>query len=320
MNKLFDCFLYNDEEELLSTRLQLMASVVHKFVIACSRRTFTSATKPEAFPAHLVTSLGLNDKVDVIELDDLTGSNSVEREAFSRNALARGLRNADPGDVVLISDVDEFVRPATATVLAESLGDYRRLALGLDYYNFKFNYQMVHGEMAVWSGPVVCRMRSFLSAQELRNWRWRALDDECSYVPDAGWHFSFLTPNNDVRGKLDNYMHREPDIQDRGHSPVGSLIANRQGFFDHRHAGSVWAIVALNSLGCRQLEDQVAQYRELIIAEPPDAASDVNRRVRHAMRRVWTQEREKILWRYTWRELAREIGSKAHRKVSRAML
>ena len=198
------------KKSLLSTRLQLMAHVVNKFVIVCSRRTFTGATKPKAFPGHLVTSLGLNDKVDVIELDELEGSNSVEREAFSRNALTRGLRNANPGDLVVISDVDEIVRPATVAGLAESLGDHRRLALGLDYYNFKFNYQLVHGDMAVWSGPVVCRMSSYLSAQELRNWRWRALDDESSYVGDAGWHFSFLTPNNDLRAKLDNYMHRNP--------------------------------------------------------------------------------------------------------------
>src|SRR5882672_1002634 len=125
MNRIFDCFLYNNEEVLLSTRLQLTAGVVHKFVIVCSRRTVTGATKPEAFPAHLITSLRLNDKVNVIELDELEGSNPMEREVFSRNALARGLRDADPGDLVVISDVDEIVRPATAATLAESLGDHK---------------------------------------------------------------------------------------------------------------------------------------------------------------------------------------------------
>ena len=249
MNRLFDCFLYNNEEELLSTRLQLMSRVVHKFVIACSRRTITGATKPEAFPAHLVTALGLNDKVDVIELDELEGSNPMEREAFSRNTLTRGLRNTDPGDLVMISDVDEIVRPATAAGLADSLGD-GRLALGLDYYNFKFNYQLVHGEMAVWPGPVVCRMRNYPSAQELRDWRLPALDDEKSYVEDAGWHFSFLTARDDVRAKLGNYGHRENDVQDRGVASVASLIASREGFHDFGHAGSVWAIVDTESFRC----------------------------------------------------------------------
>ena len=283
MNRLSIAFSITTKRSCSRPGCNSWRRVVHKFVIVCSRRTITGATKPEAFPAHLVTSLGLNDKVDVIELDELEGSNPMAREVFSRNALARGLRNADPGDLVMISDVDEFVRPATAAGLAESLGD-GRLALALDYYNFKFNYQLVHGEMAVWPGPVVCRMRNYPSAQELRDWRLAALDDEKSYVEDAGWHFSFLTARDDVRAKIDNYGHRENDVQDRGVASVASLIASREGFHDYGHAGSVWAIVDTNSFRCPALEEAVARFPHLLIAGPSDDAGDVNRRIRRVMR------------------------------------
>ena len=47
MNRIYDCFLYNDERELLSIRLQLLADVVHKFVIVWSGETFTGLKKRE---------------------------------------------------------------------------------------------------------------------------------------------------------------------------------------------------------------------------------------------------------------------------------
>jgi hypothetical protein len=69
-------------------------------------------------------------------------------------------------------------------------------------------------------------VRSFQCAQDLRNWRWSALDDERSYIHDAGWHFSFLSSGDDVHAKLDTYLHQDAETQCRRSESVCSLIAS----------------------------------------------------------------------------------------------
>src|SRR6266446_2628922 len=182
MARIYDCFLYNDECELLAIRLRLLAPVVHKFVIVWSRETFTGLEKRETFPLELLELDDLQGRVELIELDTLVGKGPWEKEAFSRNALARGIVDAEPSDLIMISDVDELPRPS---VLAELIRQPDRdwpIVLGQNYYNFKFNYELVHGLQTIWAGPVLCPFRAFVSAQQLRKKRSQLLDSPGKYV------------------------------------------------------------------------------------------------------------------------------------------
>src|SRR5262249_22285320 len=152
-----------------------------------------------------------------------------EKEAFSRNALMRGIADANSSDLIMVSDVDEIPRPSALTELArQSYRDYP-LVLGQDYYNFKFNYKLVHGLQAVWAGPVLCHFQTFKSMQELREKRWVLLESPSRCVEDAGWHFSYLTATGDISNKLMSFSHQEENIQSRREQKIDSLIATRRG-------------------------------------------------------------------------------------------
>ena len=138
---------------------------------------------------------------------------SIAKERFSRDALGRGLDDADSSDLVIVSDLDEIPRPSVVAELAQSLGHDRHIVLGLDFFNFKFNYQRLHGLEAVWPGPVACRRGSFKSGNGLRDSRFVLLNDPACHRDVAGWHFSFLTATDDVVPKLQNSMHQEGSVQ-----------------------------------------------------------------------------------------------------------
>jgi beta-1,4-mannosyl-glycoprotein beta-1,4-N-acetylglucosaminyltransferase len=319
VNKVFDCFLYNHEEQLLTTRLRLLSHVVDKFVIVFSHLTFAGSKPRQPFPDEIITSLGLWDKIELIELHELRGDTPMAKEEFSRDCIKWGLHSAGPRDLIMVSDVDEIPRPDVVASLSHLADATRRFVLACDYFNFKFNYQLVHGLHAVWAGPVVCSMSDFESGQRLRDQRWGLLDEPSACVDDAGWHFSFLTSCDDVLTKLDNYGHREDYVQSRGNVPVASLIADRKGFFDNRHPGSVWAVIDLASFRCGALEQLVAQFPTLLVHERPDDPTVITRQIRHSSRRIWKLERDKVLWQMGWRELAQNFVSRASRKIVRRL-
>ena len=321
MTRIYDCFLYNNERELLSIRLQLLAPIVHKFVIVWSSETFTGIKKKSGtFPLDLVKSPDLEGRIEIIELPALIGKNAWDKEAFSRNTLLRGIAEANSSDLIMVSDVDEIPRPSVLTDLARQPHRDYPIVLGQDYYNFKFNYKLMHGYRAVWAGPVLCRPQAFKSMQELHNKRLNLLESPDSCVEDAGWHFSYLTATEDVSNKLMSFSHQEKNIQSRGAKKISSLIATRQGFHDHLYPGSVWAVVALSSLGCPDLERLISKCPPLVICDNADDSRAVDRSIRNSVRRLCNYERSKIISWYRWRELLVELLKRLRRRISSVVL
>jgi beta-1,4-mannosyl-glycoprotein beta-1,4-N-acetylglucosaminyltransferase len=106
--KVFDCFTFFNELDLLEIRLNELVNVVDAFILVEARETFTGNPKPlyfwenrERFEKFNIYSLYLN---------HLEGGDAWSREAYQRNAIADGLRsaNAQPLDIALIGDVDEI--------------------------------------------------------------------------------------------------------------------------------------------------------------------------------------------------------------------
>jgi beta-1,4-mannosyl-glycoprotein beta-1,4-N-acetylglucosaminyltransferase len=316
MPNIYDCFLYNHERELLSIRLKLLGPVVDRFVVAWSNETFTGLKKQEPFPYDLVRDSGFGAKTKVIEIEALRGKGPWERETFSRNALGEAIDDAGPQDVVMVSDVDEIPRPSVLGELSTRARHQKHLVLEQEYFNFRFNYRLVHGLDAIWPGTVACQWTTFQSAQALRDERWNLLSQEETRIQDAGWHFSFLT-TRDVSRKLASFSHQERAIQSRRES-VEALINLRHGFYDHIHAGSVWAVANVESLRCPELERLVREYREFLVEAPPDNQQTLDDAIRHRVRLMRDQEREKMIAWYGWRELVIALWRRLGRRIFRA--
>lgn len=328
--RLIDCFLYIDQRpyrDLLELRVALLSDVVDRFVIVCSRQTFAGTLLPTVFPEELDVIRANRDRIDLVVLEPLEGMTPRAREERVRNALVRGLTDLAPDDLVMVSDIDEVPRPEVLSQLLVGRGPSQPVVLGLEYFNFKFDYRLEHGVQVLWAGPVVTPHASLGLPQDLRQARWKLLDAPGQVVFDAGWHFSFLTATDDVDAKLTSMFvpgeqewHGYPDgIRSDRRGSVGELIGRRRGFHDHMYAGSVWAHVPLSALRSPALEELVARRPEFLMKGSPDDRDAVREQVSLAMWRLYDREVPKVMFNATDRELRDQVASRIRTRLRRLL-
>jgi len=307
---LYDCFLFNDEIELLEIRLKLLEHVVDYFVIVQSKKTFTNKNSQLFFPENADYIIGMKSKLIIITLDELEGKDAWARESFSRNSVSLGLSNAAINDLIMISDIDEIPNPDILEKIKLSRDQASEKTLVLDFFNFKFNYRLFSGLNNYWPGPVLDEYKNIKNIQQLRERRWSNFEKSSnSVVLNAGWHFSFLTSNGDISKKLDNFSHQESRIQNR-HRNVNDLINRREGFHDHIYPGSVWGVISLDSLKCSRLIVLIKKFPEFICNIIPDDEQSINFKVRKSIINIVLNEKKKLLQYYNYKELINELLSR----------
>ena len=109
--KIFDCFMYYDEELILDLRLNLLNDYVDKFIIVESSYTHSGETRKPLFDIKKYSKF--KNKIIYILLEDLPTDlfaidekdsidsknskfilNAVKRENFKRDTLVRGIKSA----------------------------------------------------------------------------------------------------------------------------------------------------------------------------------------------------------------------------------
>lgn len=199
--KIFDCFTYFNEVEILRIRLEELSDVVDHFVIVESSQTFTGKSKPFYFDDVPSWINNFNSKIIRVKIDFPQDANtSWLREHYQRNAIILGLDLAKSSDVVIISDADEIVR---AGILKEAASLKMPSRLDVTQYFWNFNWQVPH-HCNQGARPVIAR-RSDLDmscAQELRAML-------LPTIPNSGWHFSFFGEVEKIQNKIESFAHTE---------------------------------------------------------------------------------------------------------------
>ncbi|MBB6462947.1 glycosyltransferase family 17 protein [Flammeovirga kamogawensis] len=109
MRKIYDCFMLFNELDLLEIRLKLYYEHVDHFVIVECNQSFVGKTKAFVFEENKNRFKKYIDKIIYIKLEnELVSDNFWDNEATHRNAITRGLNDANEDDIIFISDLDEF--------------------------------------------------------------------------------------------------------------------------------------------------------------------------------------------------------------------
>jgi len=123
--KIFDCFMFYDEEMLLDIRLNTLDKFIDKFIVVESMFTHSGKKRElifdiKKFPKFkdkinylVVESLPKGiEPINSYDADDIKESkiilNAYRREHHQRNNILNLLKSAEPNDQVIISDVDEI--------------------------------------------------------------------------------------------------------------------------------------------------------------------------------------------------------------------
>lgn len=218
--KIFDCFMFFNEFDVLSIRLYELYDQVDYFVLVESDTTFQGNRKPLLFDENKEKFAPYLDKIIYVPVRDMPiTQNPWERETHQRNAIMRGLKNCQKTDVIIISDADEVPsREAVEKLRERYLPSYSKpVVMEIDFRTFWFNVRHTDPGLVRAAIPVVCRYEQLIRStpQIMRDRRggyevWK----------NCGWHFNNCGGDNAVDfylTKVMSFSHAEcntgmPDI------------------------------------------------------------------------------------------------------------
>lgn len=255
--KIFDCFMYFDEEVVLDVRLNTLDKYVDYFVIVESSFTHKGDNKNlmfnhnkfEKFKNKIIylvydkqpkgiEAVNENDSED--EKSRKYILNAALRENGQRNFIQNGLNKAENNDIILISDVDEI--PNLSEVNFNNISE-KIIMFHQDMFYYKFDLKIPN---LLWTGTRGCRKKYLLSPQWLRNvkdrkyfpFRIDILFSEKKYsnikfISNGGWHFSNIKTAEEIEHKLKSYLHhREFDEQSLSVEEIQNIIENKKAIYD----------------------------------------------------------------------------------------
>lgn len=249
--RIFDGFIFHNEFDVLELRLRELYDDVDRFVLVEGDRTFTGVPKPLHFQENRERFAPWLDKIVHVPVTDFPDTDSPwTREAFQRDAIARGLAGLAPDDMVLLSDVDEIPRAAVARWLRQTPAAVVGLRMAFFYY--RLNHLNVAGEPhEIWSVAARGRLFGSCTPQQVRLLRLslRGVDPAAqpgvAVLNHAGWHFSYLGGDEAVREKIRAFSHQEfntPEILEA--VDVDALVASGRDLFGR--PGFAWQPVAVD--------------------------------------------------------------------------
>ena len=255
--KIFDCFMYFNEDVLLDLRLNILDKYIDYFVIVESsfthkgdkRKLQFDNKKFEKFKKKIIYLVYDNKPKDIDEVlnndhEDIKSRkyilNSILRENGQRNFILNGLKDANEEDLVLISDVDEI--PNLEKVEISKI-DQKIIMFKQEMFYYKFNLKLPE---FFWTGTRACKKKYLKSPQWLRNikvkkysfLRLDVLFSETKFIDikiieNGGWHFTYLKNAEQIQHKLRSYLHhREFDLNPISVEEINNIIKNKIAIYD----------------------------------------------------------------------------------------
>ncbi|MFV3126461.1 glycosyltransferase [Niveispirillum sp. KHB5.9] len=203
--KVYDCFQFYNELDLLELRLAELSPVVDHFVLVEAAYTHAGAPKPLYFAENRERFAAYADKIIHVVVDDDPGGFAWVREAHQRQAILRGLDGAGPADLVIVSDADEILRPDVVRRLRDAGPEGPSLFTPhLDIHLYFLNLRAPEPWISVAAAPY-----ELVRRVGANNMRYLAKQNLGQAIPAAGWHFTWMGGIERFLAKLDAFAHRE---------------------------------------------------------------------------------------------------------------
>ena len=217
--KIYDCFQFFNEENILDLRLNILDKHVDFFVIVESttdhqgneKKLYFDVNKFKKFQKKIIYIV-VEDTLDSIKKPHLGQNSLVERH--QRNSITRGLKNCSNEDLIIISDVDEIPDLNKLNLFNQK----KRYAVFLQK-KFDYKLNLLNETEGDWHGSKICLKKDLRSPQWLRDlkfkknpfWRIDKIKN-LQIINDGGWHFSYLQSPDNILKKIASFSHGERNI------------------------------------------------------------------------------------------------------------
>ena len=229
--KIFDCFMYFNEDLLTDLRLNILNNYVTKFIIAEAEYTHNGTKKKLNFDINNFSKF--KNKIEYIvvnkeppnikQLSENDSSdergrklifNGYSRDIYQRNALSNGLKDLDDDDLIIISDLDEI--PNLENIdLKKIENEILVFKQKIFYYKLNLCY-----DKFPWFGSKACKKKKFLSPQWLREIKAKKYsklrldtffskkkNTNIKIIDNGGWHYTYMKSAKEIFYKLSNFAH-----------------------------------------------------------------------------------------------------------------
>lgn len=277
--KVYDCFPFFNELDVLEIRLKELWDVVDVFVLAESNLSHSGKPKEYIFENNKDRFTQYLSKIRHIKIDDMPETNdSWVREKFQRVCIDRGLYDMASEDIVIISDCDEITRAEIVELIKNDENDYNKYILNIPQFQYKLNYMKVFN-VSKNANIMVTRGRAYTNAQQEREYTffWNAKPPETVFVDHGGWHFTYLGDDQHAITKIQNFAHTETDTPDmiRRHN-IAWFIENKYGHHGPNDSERFEAVV-LDDYFPECVVNNIEQYQGMIISDAVLRATDMYR-------------------------------------------
>jgi len=255
--RIFDCFMFYDEEVVLDIRLNTLKNSVDCFVIVESK--FYHNGKKRDLKFNIDNFPKFKDKIiyivqdeepldlESVKKDDDEGTkshkfifNAHKRENFQRNLISKGLVKSNEDDLIMISDVDEIPNLKNLNVAKVN---NKIVIFEQSIFYYKLNRYL---EGFIWHGTKACKKKNLKSPQWIRNvknkkfnfWRLDTFFSETKhmnkiFIKEGGWHFSNLKNPAEIENKLKSYLHhRDFEVENIDLKEISKLVRNNETIYD----------------------------------------------------------------------------------------
>jgi len=255
--KIYDCFMYFDEDLLLDLRLNILDKYVTKFII--SEATYSHNGKKKELKFNINNFKKFKNKIKYIVVDkqppnilqiDTNDSfekkgqklilNGYARDNYQRENLNVGINEASDNDIIIVSDLDEIpnIENLDFNKINNKIIQFKQTMF---YYKFNLYYPNF-----IWFGSKACRKKNFISPQWLRNIKSKKyskfrLDlmfnkkkyNNIFYVDNGGWHFTCIRTPEQLEYKLLNFAHHY-DFEQSGlkKDDLKKMITEKRAMYD----------------------------------------------------------------------------------------
>lgn len=217
--KIYDCFTFFNEVEMLKFRVDYLKNIVDYFVIVEASTTHTKNKKPQNFSYDFFDEdtkkkiiyffidfpedniLNYLDYKGYYMKQTDEGLATWARENYQRNYISQGLSSASPDDIILISDVDEIIDTAAINYLKTNphiLQQYKIVSFKQIpfYYNVLNPFrQNLDQEVHNWYHPKATLMKYVDKPNMVR------MSGITSILEGSGWHFGYFGGSDRVKIK-----------------------------------------------------------------------------------------------------------------------
>jgi beta-1,4-mannosyl-glycoprotein beta-1,4-N-acetylglucosaminyltransferase len=287
MRKIYDCFIFFNELELLELRLNILDSYVDYFVICEASVTHSGIPKTFLFEEnkdlfskflHKIIHIKISDiptDFNKLIINDITTADGkcvddihnfirntklfnvndnshygYGRDFFQKESLRRGLINCDDDDIIILSDCDEIPNPKIIENIEKFINDEKFFTLNQSEYYYYLNLSKCYN----WKGSRIGLYKN-LKKYSFNELRAQTNKD----IENGGWHFSYMGGSERVKTKIQSYSHTEMNTP----SIINSIEGNMNNNSDPLFRGQLTKVEIDNTYP-KYLLDNLDKYKHMI--------------------------------------------------------